>query len=189
VPERTALGVPVHCRGQKCRSRLVVLALTRRAWLAHACAHRAHAVQLALRALVGRWPVARRLRWRATSGGAGRDFSCCVHAQFMAELATQSGEAMVAELEVLLPACIEAMGSSSASVRQAAVQTMVACGKVSFAVLTFSENPRAAAGVSSRTCIRAAFLLHFPRAYVCVVCVVCAKLVLATRWWTAEAGG
>ena len=149
----------------------MVLALTRRAWLAHACAHRAHAVQLALRALVGRWPVARRLRWRATSGGAGRDLSCCVHAQFMAELATQSGEAMVAELEVLLPACIEAMGSSSASVRQAAVQTMVACGKVSFPVLTFSEDPRAADAVSSRTSMRAAYLLHFPRAYVCVVCV------------------
>ena len=68
----------------------------------------------------------------------------------MAELATQSGEAMVAELEVLLPACLEAMGASSASVRQAAVQTMVACGKVSVDVLTFSENPRAAAAVSSR---------------------------------------
>jgi hypothetical protein len=38
--------VPVHCGGQRRRSRLVVLVLTRRAWLAHACAHRAHAVQL-----------------------------------------------------------------------------------------------------------------------------------------------
>jgi len=48
----------------------------------------------------------------------------------MADLATQFGEAIVAELDVLLPTCIEAMGSSSASVRQAAVQTMCACGKV-----------------------------------------------------------
>jgi hypothetical protein len=86
----------------------------------------------------------------------------------MAELATQFGEAMVAELEVLLPACVEAIGSSSASLRQAAVQTMVACGKVSFTVPTFSENPRAAAAVSSQTRMRAAdeyagaYLLHFP---------------------------
>jgi hypothetical protein len=58
----TALRVPVHCRGQKSRSRLVVLALTRRACLAHACAHRAHSVQLALHALVGRWPVRQALR-------------------------------------------------------------------------------------------------------------------------------
>lgn len=42
----------------------------------------------------------------------------------MADLVAQFGEAMILDLDVLLPMCIEAMGSPSASVRQASVQTM-----------------------------------------------------------------
>jgi len=83
-----------------------------------------------------RAPLARARAGSATARGAcgmapGHAAHCRLHAQFMAELTSQFGEAMIAELDVLLPACIEAMGSSSASVRQAAVQTMCACGKVS----------------------------------------------------------